>query len=64
MEATEKLEATARIIEAADRQLAAAAALNRTVREARRAGLSWTEVGAVLGISKQAAQQRFGATTG
>jgi hypothetical protein len=26
----------------------------------RRAGMSWVEVGALLGISKQAAQQRFG----
>jgi hypothetical protein len=52
------------ITAAADKQLAAAAALNRTVREARRAGLSWTQIGAALGTTKQAAQQRFGATTG
>jgi hypothetical protein len=52
------------ITSAADKQLAAAAALNRSVREARRAGLSWTQVGEALGISKQAAQQRFAATTG
>jgi hypothetical protein len=36
-------------------------ALHRWIDAARRAGLSWTEVGATLGISKQAAQQRFGA---
>ncbi len=31
------------------------------VRQATRAGNSWAAVGAVLGISRQAAQQRFGA---
>lgn len=50
------------ITAAADKHLAAAAALNRSVREARRAGLSWTQIGAALGTTKQAAQQRFGAT--
>ena len=34
--------------------------LQRWVDAGRRAGLSWTEIGAMLGISKQAAQQRFG----
>ncbi|MBX9813575.1 MAG: hypothetical protein A4S12_03365 [Proteobacteria bacterium SG_bin5] len=34
--------------------------LHRWVDAARRAGLSWAEIGGVLGISKQAAQQRFG----
>ena len=34
--------------------------LHRWVDAGRRAGLSWTEIGAMLGISKQAAQQRFG----
>ena len=33
--------------------------LHRWVDAARRAGLSWTEIGTALGISKQAAQQRF-----
>src|SRR5215207_9071462 len=33
--------------------------LDRFVAEARTAECSWTEVGAVLGVSKQAAQQRF-----
>jgi hypothetical protein len=36
-------------------------ALHRWIDAGRRAGLSWTEIGATLGISKQAAQQRFGA---
>lgn len=30
------------------------------VHEARRLGASWAELGAILGISRQAAQQRFG----
>lgn len=40
--------------------------LDRFVAEARAAGCSWSEVGAVLGVSKQAAQQRFpaGGTVG
>jgi hypothetical protein len=33
--------------------------LHRWVDAARRSGLSWSEVGETLGISKQAAQQRF-----
>lgn len=30
------------------------------VKAARRLGHSWSEIGAALGVSKQAAQQRFG----
>ena len=33
--------------------------VGRFVDDARRAGCSWTEIGGVLGVSKQAAQQRF-----
>src|SRR3954469_4901423 len=33
--------------------------LDRFVAAARAAGRSWTEIGAVLGVTKQAAQQRF-----
>lgn len=33
--------------------------LHRWVDAARRSGLSWSEIGDALGISKQAAQQRF-----
>lgn len=32
----------------------------RALRNARRAGASWAQVGDALGISRQAAQQRFG----
>lgn len=35
------------------------AKLHTTVQEARKAGDSWTVIGAALGVSKQAAQQRF-----
>jgi len=33
--------------------------LHRWVDAGRRAGMSWTEIGALIGITKQAAQQRF-----
>lgn len=36
--------------------------LHRWVDAARRSGLSWTAIGDALGISKQAAQQRFRST--
>lgn len=35
-------------------------ALHRWVDAGRRASLSWTEIGGLIGTSKQAAQQRFG----
>jgi hypothetical protein len=35
-------------------------ALHRWVEAGRRASLSWAEIGALIGTSKQAAQQRFG----
>jgi len=35
------------------------AKLRLAVREARAAGDSWSVIGAALGVSKQAAQQRF-----
>lgn len=34
--------------------------LQRWIDAARRAGLSWSEIGTAMGISRQAAQQRFG----
>lgn len=34
--------------------------LGRWVNAGRRAGMSWAEIGGLIGISKQAAQQRFG----
>src|SRR5919201_1795605 len=38
------------------------AVLDRFVAEARAAGCSWSQIGAALGVSKQAAQQRFPAS--
>jgi len=50
-----------RAIEAALKSSDAAdAQLHRAVRAARAANYSWAAIGAVLGVSKQAAQQRFG----
>lgn len=40
------------------------ALLHHAVGAARGAGHSWASLGAVLGMSRQAAQQRFGARTG
>ncbi len=35
--------------------------LDHFVNQARRAGVSWAEIGVCLGVSRQAAQQRFAA---
>lgn len=34
--------------------------VQRWVKAGRRGGLSWAEIGGIVGVSKQAAQQRFG----
>jgi hypothetical protein len=39
------------------------AELAKTVRAARAAHRSWSEIGAMLGVSKQAAQRKYGAKT-
>jgi hypothetical protein len=47
-------------IHAADQQTSAAErTLLAAVTRARQAGLSWTSIGTQLGVSRQAAQQRF-----
>ncbi|WMI32976.1 hypothetical protein SEA_PEGGYLEG03_35 [Arthrobacter phage PeggyLeg03] len=40
------------------------ARLHGYVNLARKEGASWTEIGKVIGISRQAAQQRFGTPAG
>lgn len=39
------------------------AELTRTVHAARAAHRSWSEIGAMLGVSKQAAQRKYGTKT-
>ena len=48
-----------RVATAARATTAAEAALHDTVGHARRAGIPWAIIGAAVGISRQAAQQRF-----
>lgn len=47
------------IISANEAVASAEERLREAVRSARDAGDSWTVIGAALGVSKQAAQQRF-----
>src|SRR5215469_12601122 len=47
----------------ADLALTADALIEQFVTEARQAGRSWTEIGARMGVSKQAARQRFAIRT-
>ena len=54
---TRALRAIARL---ADRRAEIEDELIETVREARRAGRSWSEIGVMLGVSKQAAQRKYG----
>lgn len=51
----EALAAAGGLLATADRSL------HRLVRDARDAGMSWSRIGDVLGVSRQAAQQRFAA---
>ena len=45
--------------EIADRRDRLDYALTEAVRSARRDGRSWSEIGAMLGVSKQAAQRKY-----
>lgn len=47
------------IAELADRRGELDAALVEAIRSARRADRSWSEIGAMLGVSKQAAQRKY-----
>ena len=48
------------VAELAEKVEEADAELTEAVRQARSANRSWSEIGAMLGVSKQAAQRRFG----
>lgn len=48
---------------AADAGRAAEAVLRRAVSAARTGGVSWARIGGALGMTRQAAQQRFGAAS-
>ena len=58
-----KADATAMVGLALSAHDAAHQCLHDAVRRAREAGLSWSDVGQILGISRQAAFQRFGSTS-
>lgn len=51
------------IAELADQRNHLDAELAETVRAARVDRRSWSEIGAMLGVSKQAAQRKYGSTT-
>ena len=60
----ESLDKSLVLVIQAHRNLGAAElVLRREVFAARRQGHSWAAIGYALGVSKQAAQQRFGGTT-
>lgn len=49
-----------RIRQAADDEDNASRHLHNTVNAARAGGIAWVNIGAILGITRQAAQKRFG----
>lgn len=53
-----------RIIAASASRDAAEAELRNAVEAAREAGDSWTAIGMALGVTRQAAQKRFGRVSG
>ena len=50
----------AQVVEARWQLFAYEVALFERVTEARKAGYTWSQIGDVMGTSRQAAQQRFG----
>ena len=52
-------DARERLVLAEEIRSLAVALQNASVAEARQAGLTWTQIGALFGMTKQAAQQRF-----
>ena len=53
-------EALRTIAELADRRDEVESELTEAVRSARQAHRSWSEIGTMLGVSKQAAQRKYG----
>jgi hypothetical protein len=53
-------EALRMIAELAERREVVEAELTEAVRSARQAHRSWSEIGTMLGVSKQAAQRKYG----
>lgn len=47
------------IAELSEQRADVEAALSEAIRSARRANRSWSEIGAMLGVSKQAAQRKY-----
>lgn len=56
-------EALRHIAELAEKREAVDAELARSVRAARAAHRTWSEIGTMLGVSKQAAQRKYGGKT-
>jgi hypothetical protein len=52
------------IAELAERRQTVEEELIEAVRSARQAHRSWSEIGAMLGVSKQAAQRKYGSKVG
>lgn len=48
------------LAELAEQRLTLESDLKEAVLDARRSGRSWSEIGAMLGVSKQAAQRKYG----
>jgi hypothetical protein len=53
-------DALAQVVEARWQLFAYEVALRERVEEARTAGYTWSQIGDVMGTTRQAAQQRFG----
>ena len=60
MSSSDKIQTLEQVAAAAAAFERARQALDESVRSCLDAGASWSEVGAVLGVSRQAAFQRFG----
>ena len=57
-------DARSRLVLAHEIQRAAVVLEQQSVADARDAGMTWTQIGALFGMTKQAAQQRFKSSAG